>query len=131
MNEFLRVRIDELPGSTMLWNASTYLATGALLGVLVGIPYDRLLGLSPSLCTILQSVMATAAFTGLTARELPEFRAHALPQNTASRPGEGVFEVIGRARRKLGEKARHVLASMEHIPSTLKVQLSTHKLGAS
>jgi ABC-type nitrate/sulfonate/bicarbonate transport system permease component len=39
---------------------------GALLGILVGVPLDELLGLSTPLYTALQSLVATFTFVGLT-----------------------------------------------------------------
>jgi len=38
---------------------------GALLGVLVGVPLDELLGLSAPLYSVLQSLVATFTFVGL------------------------------------------------------------------
>ena len=39
---------------------------GALLGILVGVPLDELLGLSTPLYSALQSLVATFTFAGLT-----------------------------------------------------------------
>ena len=40
-------------------------ALGALIGVLVGAPYDQVFGLSTPLCTVLQSLVSTVAFASL------------------------------------------------------------------
>jgi VIT1/CCC1 family predicted Fe2+/Mn2+ transporter len=40
-------------------------ALGALIGVLVGAPYDQVFGLSTPLCTVLRSLVSTAAFASL------------------------------------------------------------------
>jgi hypothetical protein len=54
----------ELDRHQVLANALVALATGALLGVLAIMPYDRLLGLSVEACFALRSVVAV----GLLAR---------------------------------------------------------------
>ena len=41
------------------------LAMGALLGAVAAMPYDQLLGISDSACTILRSVVTTAMWAGL------------------------------------------------------------------
>jgi hypothetical protein len=43
----------------------TALAMGALLGAVAAMPYDQLLGISDSACTILRSVVTTAVWAGL------------------------------------------------------------------
>ena len=54
----------ELDRRQVFANALVALATGALLGVLAAMPYDRLLGLSGEACFALRSVVAV----GLLAR---------------------------------------------------------------
>jgi hypothetical protein len=44
----------------LIWNALVALATGALLGVLVSVPYDRVFGLSEPLCATMQSLVTMA-----------------------------------------------------------------------
>jgi hypothetical protein len=46
--------------------ALSALMFGALLGILVGVPLDELLGLSTPLYSALQSLVATFTFVGLT-----------------------------------------------------------------
>ena len=50
----------------------TALATGALLGAVAAMPYDQLLGISDSACTILRSVVTTAMWVGLSSERLQE-----------------------------------------------------------
>jgi hypothetical protein len=50
---------------TFRLKALSALMFGALLGVLVGVPLDELLGLSTSLYSALQSLVATCTFVGL------------------------------------------------------------------
>ena len=45
--------------------ALSALMLGALLGMLVGVPLDELLGLSTPLYSVLQSLVATITFVGL------------------------------------------------------------------
>jgi hypothetical protein len=45
--------------------ALSALMFGALLGILVGVPLDELLGLSTPLYSVLQSLVATFTFLGL------------------------------------------------------------------
>jgi hypothetical protein len=46
----------------------TALAMGALLGAVAVMPYDQLLGISDSACTILRSVVTTAVWAGLSSQ---------------------------------------------------------------
>jgi ethanolamine utilization microcompartment shell protein EutL len=46
--------------------AASALMLGALLGILVAVPYDEMLGLSTPLYSALQSLVATATFARLT-----------------------------------------------------------------
>jgi hypothetical protein len=48
--------------------ALSALMFGALLGILVGVPLDELLGLSTSLYSVLQSLAATVTFLSLASR---------------------------------------------------------------
>ena len=54
--------------------ALSALLLGALLGILVGVPLDDLLGLSTSLYSALQSLVATFTFAGLTSGWSAELR---------------------------------------------------------
>ena len=60
-------KLDTGPGE-MLCRALVALATGALLGVLVALPYDRLLGLPTLACTVLRSATSVALLGALQAR---------------------------------------------------------------
>ena len=50
----------------------TALATGVLLGAVAAMPYDQLLGISGSACTILRSVVTTAVWVGLSSERLQD-----------------------------------------------------------
>ena len=50
---------------TFRLKALSALMFGALLGILVGVPLDELLGLSTPLYSALQSLVATCTFVGL------------------------------------------------------------------
>jgi hypothetical protein len=68
----------ELHGSTergMGWKAVWAVAVGVLLGLLVGVPYNRLFGLSPSICDVLRSLATTAAFTSLAVNRIDDLPA--------------------------------------------------------
>ncbi len=52
---------------TFVLKALSALMFGALLGILVTVPHDQLLGLSTPLYSVLQSLVATVTFVGLTA----------------------------------------------------------------
>jgi hypothetical protein len=54
--------------------ALSALLLGALLGILVGVPLDELLGLSSPLYSAVQSVVATFTFAGLTSGWSSELR---------------------------------------------------------
>jgi hypothetical protein len=70
----LRARNTRLDTGTaeMLCKALVALAAGALLGVLVAVPYDRLIGLPASACTILRSAVSVALLGALHFRRPPE-----------------------------------------------------------
>jgi hypothetical protein len=48
-----------------VWHVLVALGIGALLGVLVAVPYDQLIGLSEPTCTLLRSVVSVAVLGGL------------------------------------------------------------------
>ena len=50
---------------TLTLKALSALMFGALLGIIVGVPLDEMLGLSTSLYSALQSLVATVTFVGL------------------------------------------------------------------
>ena len=54
-----RVRVLAVDGR-MIGEAMSALAVGALLGVLVAAPYDRIFGISQPFYTVLQAAMGTA-----------------------------------------------------------------------
>lgn len=66
----------------MIWNILSALAIGALTGVLVGMPYGQWFGFSTPLSGVLQSLVATIAFTSLTSSRRTELdlRIRELPQ---------------------------------------------------
>ena len=47
------------------WHVLVALGIGALLGVLVAVPYDQLIGLSEPTCAFLRSVVSVAVLGGL------------------------------------------------------------------
>ncbi len=47
----------------VLWSSLVALATGALLGVLAGMPYDVLFGLPEPACAVLRSLALTATWS--------------------------------------------------------------------
>ena len=59
------VRTNNRSEDVMVWNVLIALGIGALLGVLVAVPYDRVIGLSEPTCTILRSVVSVAVLGGL------------------------------------------------------------------
>lgn len=73
----IRFELYESTERGMAWKAARALAIGALLGVLVGIPYSRLFGLAPSICEILRSLAITAAFTSLAVNRIDDLPAEA------------------------------------------------------
>jgi hypothetical protein len=70
----------------VIWNTLGALAIGALLGVLVAVPYDRLFGLSVPLYTVLRSLIATATLVSVRAMDRAEltFKADRLPPDRGS-----------------------------------------------
>lgn len=53
----------------VLWaNALAAVGTGALLGALVAMPYNQLIGLSDTACTVMRSLVAAGVLVGLSAR---------------------------------------------------------------
>ena len=62
------------------WGILLALAAGTLLGVLVAMPYEQILGLSAAACTVLRSAVATAILSGLCTVRPKDlvFDAHAL-----------------------------------------------------
>jgi hypothetical protein len=48
-----------------VWRILIALGIGALLGVLVAVPYDQLIGLSEPTCALLRSVVSVAVLGGL------------------------------------------------------------------
>jgi hypothetical protein len=65
MNEKSFVLETESHDRGMAWKALSALAFGALLGVLVSVPYDQLFGFYAPLRAALQSLVATASITCL------------------------------------------------------------------
>jgi len=57
--------IDNLGEGETVWRVLTALGIGALLGVLVAVPYDQLIGLSGPTCTLLRSVVSVVVLGGL------------------------------------------------------------------
>jgi hypothetical protein len=53
--------------------ALSALMMGAMLGILMGVPHEEMLGLSTPLYSALQSLVATATFVGLTTNWPGEF----------------------------------------------------------
>ncbi len=77
----------ESNGRRVMWNALSALAIGALLGVLVAVPYDRLFGLSAPLYTVLKSLIATATLVSVRAMDRAglTFETDRLPRDGESR----------------------------------------------
>jgi hypothetical protein len=73
----IRFELYESKEWGVAWKAARALAIGALLGLLVGIPYNRLFGLSPSICDVLRSLATTAAFTSLAVNRIDGLPAEA------------------------------------------------------
>ena len=55
-------------GGASIGKAMFALALGALLGALAALPYDHLLGLSATTCTVLRSLTAACVLAGLNTR---------------------------------------------------------------
>jgi len=68
----------------MVWNVLIALGIGALLGVLVAVPYDRVIGLSEPTCIILRSVVSVAVLGSLSTGHLRDlaYRADETPERT-------------------------------------------------
>jgi hypothetical protein len=84
------VRTNNRGEGVMVWNVLIALGIGALLGVLVAVPYDRVIGLSEPTCTILRSVVSVAVLGGLNI-----YRANETPERTP-----GSFFVQGTLEQK-------------------------------
>jgi hypothetical protein len=98
MREEMTATRTDLTGHEMLWKALAALAIGALLGALVAVPYDRWLGFSTPLCTVLQSLVATASMTSLAANQTRlTLETRGLPRQVPE-PVPSRCEVEGRAR---------------------------------
>jgi hypothetical protein len=63
---------DNARGGASMDGVVTALATGALLGAVAAMPYDQLLGISDSACTILRSVVTTVMWAGLSSERLQD-----------------------------------------------------------
>ena len=95
----------------------TALATGALLGAVAAMPYDQLLGISDSACTILRSVVTTAMWAGLSSERLqePTFDAGALQGTLHLRTphrkqaNETQIRRVGRTRQGNQNRVQNVL----------------------
>lgn len=78
------VRTSNCSEGGMVWNVLIALGTGALLGVLVAVPYDQVIGLSESTCTILRSAVSVAVLGSLNTGRLRDltYRADETPERT-------------------------------------------------
>lgn len=91
----------------------TALAMGALLGAVAAMPYDQLLGISDSACTILRSVVTTAMWAGLSS-ERPQgltFSAATLQMRTPHRwhAKERQIRQVGGTRQGNQNRVQNVL----------------------
>jgi hypothetical protein len=57
----------------LVLKALSALMMGAILGILMGVPHEEMLGLSMPLYSALQSLVSTATFVGLTSGWPAEF----------------------------------------------------------
>jgi hypothetical protein len=58
------------------WKAFSALMVGVMLGILMGVPNEEMLGLSVPLYSALQSLVATVTFVGLATRWPIKFVVH-------------------------------------------------------
>jgi hypothetical protein len=66
MQQTTNVQQSKAAGRSIVWNALIAAATGALLAVLVCVPYDQVFGLPTALCAGLKYTASVAVFaTGL------------------------------------------------------------------
>jgi hypothetical protein len=73
MKETTNVQQAQSAGQSTVWNALIAVAIGALLAVLVCVPYDQVFGLSTGLCAGLRYTASVAVFaTGLSSGRLTE-----------------------------------------------------------
>ena len=84
MSKIKFVRTGNYNEGRMVWNVLIALSIGALLGVLVAVPYDRVIGLSEPTCIILRSVVSVAVLGSLNAGRLRGliYRADETPEHT-------------------------------------------------
>jgi hypothetical protein len=78
------VRTSNCNEGGMVWNVLIALGIGALLGVLVAVPYDRVIGFSEPTCIILRSAVSVAVLGSLSAGRLRglTYRADETPEHT-------------------------------------------------
>ena len=65
MRKLKFTQTNNLDEAKTVWHVLIALGIGALLGVLVAVPYDQLIGLSGPTCTLLRSVVSVAVLGGL------------------------------------------------------------------
>ena len=65
MRKLKFTHVDNSGEGEAVWHVLIALSIGALLGVLVAVPYDRLIGLSEPTCTLLPSVVSVVVLGGL------------------------------------------------------------------
>jgi hypothetical protein len=65
MQEMTNVRQAKSADQSIVWDALIVSAIGALLAVLVSVPYDQVLGLSTALCIGLKCTASVAVFNSL------------------------------------------------------------------
>jgi hypothetical protein len=125
-----RVRVLAVDGR-MIGEAMSALAVGALLGVLVAAPYDRIFGISQPFYTVLQAAMGTATLTALT---YGWSNPSAFRPRDLDRPGteEAAFQ-----RPKAGRVPEHaiwarihdLLATLAHTGSAFRMHVVRHVEG--
>jgi hypothetical protein len=76
-----------------VWHVLIALGIGALLGVLVAVPYDQLIGLSGPTCTILRSVVSVAVLGGLNIGRLRDL-VHRASETLERAPGSFLSKTL-------------------------------------
>ena len=89
--KFTHINHDE--GETV-WRVLIALGIGALLGVLVAVPYDQLIGLSGPTCTLLRSVVSVAVLGGLNVGRLRDLVSQA-SEALERTPGSFLSKTLG------------------------------------
>lgn len=125
-----RVRVLAVDGR-MIGEAMSALAVGALLGVLVAAPYDRIFGISQPYYTVLQAAMGTATLAALTygwsnpsASRLCDSDRSGTEEAVSQLPKAG-----GVPERAIRARVHDLLRDLAHAGSAFKVHAVRHLEG--